>query len=241
MRIPRIYTEQDLHEDLEFDLDQAPSNHIVKVLRMDAGRELILFNGKGGQYAATIAATTKKIATIVVGTFTNDNRESPLLSHLAVGISRGDRFDYVLQKACELGVTEITPLFTKRCEVKLNAERLQKRVAAWQKILISACEQCNRNTLPVLHAPATLINFLPTCTSELKLVLHHRAAKTLSELSRPASSAILIGPEGGLAQEEIEAAQEHGFQALVLGPRVMRTETAPIVALGNMQMLWGDF
>lgn len=241
MRVPRIYSEQALTQNSIFELEEAPSKHLLKVLRMEAGRELIVFNGQGGEYAAKIVSTSKKHAEIQLGDFNPEDRQSPLRTHLAVGISKGDRFDLVLQKATELGVTEITPLFTKRCEVKLQGERLEKRIASWLKIIISACEQCNRNLLPILHAPQKLDSYMGTDSSELKLVLHHRAETSLSELKAPKSVTVLIGPEGGLAAEEIEMAQEHQFQPLVLGPRVMRTETAPLVALSNLQFLWGDF
>jgi 16S rRNA (uracil1498-N3)-methyltransferase len=240
LRVPRIYTTQDLYDGGEFLLEEAPSLHILKVLRMEVGRELIVFNGSGGEYQAVIQGVSKRHATIATTSFSAQNNESSLKTHLAVGISRGDRFDFVLQKATELGVSEITPLFTKRTEVKLQGDRLTKRVSGWEKTIISACEQCNRNILPQFNQPMKYLDFVDECEDDLKFVLHHRAEKNLNSFSVPKSVTILIGPEGGLSEEEIQAALEVDFEALVLGPRVMRTETAPLVALSNMQFLWGD-
>lgn len=245
MRVPRIYTEQALSEHSNIELEEGPSHHILKVLRMQVGRELILFNGDGFEFLANIQATSKKHATIQTGSHTVRTNESPLHTHLAIGVSRGERFDWVLQKATELGVNEITPIFSARCEVKLKGERLDKRVQSWTKILISACEQCERNTLPTLNAPETLEEFSSSATADLKLVLHHRDATSLGKLHEKSPSAqsccFLIGPEGGLSEQEIKHAQNQHFKALTLGPRVLRTETAPIAALSAFQLLWGDF
>ena len=240
MRIPRIYTEQTLSAGSEVELEESSSHHLLKVLRMSEGRELILFNGSGGEYAATISMAGKKVARVRLGDFSQDDRESPLITELAIGISKGDRFDWVLQKATELGVTKITPLFSERTEVKLQGERLQKRIGQWQKIIVGACEQCQRNRLPVLETPQALEAFLVNCTSEQKFVLHHRADAQLRDISKPSSVALMIGPEGGLSDAEISAAENSGFISLTLGPRVLRTETAPITALTLVQSLWGD-
>lgn len=242
MRIPRIFTNQSLASDSEIELDEAASRHLLKVLRFDIGRELILFNGQGGEYNAVISAATKKIATVTIGGFTEESRQSPLGTHLAIGISRGDRFDWVLQKATELGVTEITPLFTERCEVKLKGDRLDKKLESWRQITLSACEQCQRNVPPIFHQPKLLSEFISADESALKLVLHHRSDKTLQEMSEnPESISLLIGPEGGLSESEIQQADQKGYQHLTIGPRVFRTETAPVVAMSLLQYQWGDF
>ncbi|TVP93679.1 MAG: 16S rRNA (uracil(1498)-N(3))-methyltransferase, partial [Pseudomonadaceae bacterium] len=167
--------------------------------------------------------------------------ESPLQVHLGQAMSRGERMDWAIQKAVELGVNAITPLFTERCEVKLQGERADKRQAHWQQVAISACEQCGRSQVPVVHPPQALADWLAQLDCELKLVLHHRTEQPLASLQKPASLGLLIGPEGGLSSEEIQRTEASGFQAVRLGPRVLRTETAPIVALSLAQQLWGDF
>ena len=153
MRVPRIYLDQVLTIDSSVLLNESASHYLSKVLRMSVGRELIVFNGRGGEYAAVITQVDKKSIVIKTGKFNEDNRQSPLSIELAIGISRGERMDWVLQKATELGVTSITPLFTERTEVKVSGERQDKKIQHWQQILISACEQCQRNILPVLSRP----------------------------------------------------------------------------------------
>ena len=167
-------------------------------------------------------------------------RESSLQSHLAISISRGERFDFVLQKATELGVTEITPLFTERTEVKLQGDRLDKKLSSWQKILISACEQCGRNVIPTLNLPQAFEPFIRSAQAEQKFVLHHRNTVSPSNATTAKSVLLLVGPEGGLSEQEIAGAREYDFQNLALGPRVLRTETAPLAALSIFQFLWGD-
>lgn len=246
MRIPRIYSNQPLSSGQSLILEEDPSRHIAKVLRMQAGRELVLFNGEGGEYRATIAEVGKKRVTVNLGEHSTVERESPLQIDLAIGISRGERFDWVLQKATELGVTRILPLLTERTEVKLNGDRLQKKLHHWRQIAVSACEQCQRNRLPQIAEPLRLTGWLAAQeegdgrANPLKLVLHHRSNQGLNEYQPPQAVTLLIGPEGGLSDEEIQLALNSGFQALTLGPRVFRTETAPVVGLSLIQYLWGD-
>ena len=239
MRVPRIYTDQALTVGDSIELSDQAARHI-SVLRMQAGRALILFNGQGGEYQATLTQVGKKNASAVIDSFDHSERESPLSIHLGIGISRGERLDLVLQKATELGVTEITPLFTSRTEVKLNAERQEKKQQHWQQVLISACEQCQRNQLPRLHPATAFDRWISEVNSEARFVLHHRTDTTLAGTARPESVALVIGPEGGLSETEISLAAEHRFQSLKLGPRVFRTETAPLAAISVLQFLWGD-
>lgn len=241
MRIPRLYVNQPLASGQVIDLDATASRYLGSVLRMAVGRPLIAFNGQGGEYLATVHAVSKKQVSIGVGKFNPDNRESPLQLTLGIGLSKGDRFDWVIQKATELGVNHITPLFTSRSEVKLNKERADKKLGHWQQIAISASEQCQRNIPPVVVAPVKLADWLASRAEDLKLVLHHRSDKSLAQHQQPQSAALLIGPEGGLDDDEIEQALASEFQQLTLGPRVFRTETAPIVALSLLQYAWGDF
>ncbi len=241
MRIPRVYTPSPLTPNISLTLDDKTAHYLGKVLRMKAGRELILFNGQGGEYPTTLLDISKKEATVALGDKVNVDRESPLYSHLAIGLSRGERWDFVLQKATELGVTEITPLLTERGEVKLTAERLEKKFQHWQGIIISACEQCQRNKLPILHAPTQYDTFIAQGHSGTGLVLHHRSEKTLQSFSPDNACTLLVGPEGGLTENEIDLAHRSGFESLTLGPRVLRTETAPLAALTALQLYWGDF
>lgn len=256
MRIPRIYTAQALNEGTLTDLEESPSRHLSKVLRMQAGSQLVLFNGQGCEYSATIETVNKKSVSVnVLERFTH-NRESTIKTHLAIGLSRGERFDFVLQKACELGVHEITPLFTDRTEVKIPKERMQKKSLSWQQIVISSCEQNQRNIIPVIHPAQNIQDFLNTLDApqleneqseslpgenDLRLVLHHRTSQKLSDHQAPSKVTLLVGPEGGLNDDEILLAEAKHFNALALGPRVLRTETAPIAALSCIQLLWGDF
>ncbi|WP_160152211.1 16S rRNA (uracil(1498)-N(3))-methyltransferase [Microbulbifer sp. ALW1] len=246
MRIPRIFSAEPLAGKTEVQLDEAASRHLVKVLRLGPGRPLILFDGEGGEYAAELLESGKK-ARVSIGAFTEGDRQSPLAITLAIGISRGDRFDWVIQKATELGVSAIQPLFTERCEVKLSGDRLQKKLGQWQQIAISACEQSARNRVPEILEPVKLTQYLALTkgASALKLVLHHRTDTSLAQLEqqlgRPDAALLLVGPEGGLSAEEIELAMQQGFHPLRLGPRVLRTETAPVAALSVLQFQWGDF
>ena len=225
---------------MDISLPEAQAHYLTRVLRMEAGRPLIVFNGEGGSYNAEIISASKNNCVVRLADFTADNHQSPLNCSLAIGISKGERFEFVLQKACELGVTQIYPLFTQRTEVRLDATRQSKKTEHWQQVIISSCEQNGRNIIPTLYPPQTLSEFLPQAQADLKLVLHHRANQALNSYSAPQSVCLLIGPEGGLSEDEIQLAEQQGFNPLVLGPRILRTETAPLVALSLVQYQWGD-
>ena len=244
MRIPRIFTELNLCCDSSLDLDGSAARHLSSALRMKIGQEITLFNGQGGEYAAELTEVGKNKVSAKVVEYRDIDRESALKVHLAIGVSRGERMDLILQKATELGATEITPLFTERTEVKLSGERLEKKIRHWQQIAISACEQCQRNQVPLINCPETLDQWLSPSDQGsdeiLKFVLHHRTEKRLSEHQAVKDICLLVGPEGGLGDREIAEAIQNGFQPLALGPRVLRTETAPLAAISIMQSLWGD-
>ncbi len=242
MRIPRLYIDPPLFSNGEVQLDEARSHYLSRVLRLEPGRPLTVFDGEGQEAEAELLLAGKKSVIIRIGEEVRRvDRESALSTHLAIGISRGERMDFVLQKATELGVTEITPLWTERTEVKLKGERLQKKQAHWQQIVISACEQCQRNQLPRLRAAMEFHEFLAAgIPAGLGLILHHRSEQTLRQLPAPGAVTLLIGPEGGLSDVEIERAVDQQFLPLTLGPRILRTETAPIAALSAVQLLWGD-
>ena len=200
-----------------------------------------MFNGQGGEYSGLISKLTKHDAEILIQDFSAEQRESNLQIHLGIGLSRGDKMDWIVQKATELGVAKITPLFTERTEVKLSGDRLDKRQQHWQQVAISACEQCQRNLVPIVRSAETIGQWVDNTAATSKVVLHHRSARSLTELSSPDGDlTLLIGPEGGLSETEITLAEGKDFQAVSLGPRVLRTETAPLAAIGIAQSLWGD-
>ena len=243
MRIPRIFTDQPLSSGANLALTGSAARHLSSALRMSVGQEITLFNGRGGEFAATLTSTAKSQVDVSIGDCREIDRESPLRLHLAIAVSRGERMDWIVQKATELGVTEITPLFSERTEVKLNGDRLEKKLRHWQQVSISACEQCQRNIVPIINNALTLDQWLSQAdgdSEQLKLVLHHRSDKTLAQHQAPKSVCLLVGPEGGLSNNEISRAMDKGFAALTLGPRVMRTETAPLAAISIMQSVWGD-
>lgn len=248
MRNPRIYHPAPLHAGDTVVLGEQASQHLLRVLRLPPGAPVTLFNGHGGEYDGELGAPHGKLATVDVTCFIDCSRESPLHITLCQGISRGERMDYTLQKAVELGVAEILPLFTERCEVRLRDDRLDKRVAHWQALIISACEQSGRTAVPELHRPLELTEWLnqthrtANASDTPKLVLDPQADMSMPNLTPPGNAAVtvLIGPEGGLSVTEIHTATEHGFTAIRLGPRILRTETAPVAILAALQSRWGD-
>ena len=241
MRVPRIYEPGPLSSHALLDLSEDGANHIGRVLRMQAGQELVLFDGRGGQYPATIQAVGKKQVQVQLAELDPVEVESPLAIHFGQVISRGDKMEFTIQKSVELGVTVITPLFSERCGVKLGGERLDKKLEQWQKIAISACEQCGRNRIPEIRPAMELAAWLAEPTAELKLNLHPRAPYSINTLPKPSHGIrLLIGPEGGLSAAEIELAREQGFADMLLGPRVLRTETAGLTAITALQCRFGD-
>ena len=239
MSLPRFFVATPLALGL-YDLPEAQAHYLSRVLRLNVGAAVQLFDGSGQEYRGELTCVTKKTVQVSLQECLDGLPESSLHIHLGQGLSRGERMDWAIQKATELGVADITPLFTERCEVRLNDERAQKRLEHWQQIAISACEQCGRSTVPVIHPPQSLKDWQAAVQADLKLVLHP-VAQPLTEHAAPTSLAFLIGPEGGLTDTEVTQAAEQGFQPARLGPRVLRTETAPVVALSVAQQLWGDF
>lgn len=241
MRISRIYTATSLVSGETIELDENAFNHAVRVLRLKQGDTLILFNGEGGEYEAELVEVQKKRASAIIGEFLHQDCESPLPIILGQCISRGDKMDYTIQKAVELGVTEIVPLFSERCGVKLNQERIEKRMHHWHGTIISACEQCGRNRIPKLHQATSLDEWQQKLNASHKLVLDPTATDSIATLAKPEKDVVLlIGPEGGLTDQEIKTAIESGFTGIRLGPRTLRTETAGLTALSVIQQLWGD-
>lgn len=240
MRVTRIYTPQMLQSNASIVLEPEPSRHLARVLRLAVGDQLTLFNGSGGEYPGEITALDKKQVQAMTGTHVQRECESDLNIHLGIAVSRGERMDWIVQKATELGVSSLTPLITEHAGVKLAGDRLNKKMLHWLKIAISACEQCGRNRVPSIHSLNEFSSWLVDTQAERKFVLHHRAAPGSAAGPAPASIALLVGPEGGLSANEIEAAEQSGYDALCLGPRVLRTETAPLAAIALLQGYWGD-
>lgn len=241
MRIPRIYLPLNFDKDQILELTDHAFQHAVKVLRMKLNSKLVLFDGKGNEYSAVLEQINKKNAFVKIENAINTKTESNLSVHLGLGISKGERMDYAIQKAVELGVNEITPLFTEHCVVNLDEKRTQKRLNHWQGVIISACEQCGRNVLPALN-PVTSLQHWATSIDEVCLVLDPLADANLKTVS-PSNNYInlVIGPEGGLSANEIsELKKKTNFHPVKFGPRILRTETAAVSAITAIQLLWGD-
>ena len=238
---PRLYCDLPLSPGAEIALPEAAAHHAVTVLRLQLGDALNLFNGEGGEYLAILVAVSKRETRVRLTEFDAAERESPLAITLALGIAAGERMDYSLQKATELGVTAIVPLATERSVVKLSAERADRRRQHWQHVVIAACEQCGRNRVPTVAALQTLASYLATAEhGTRRLLLSPDAPTPLKQVPRSGAVVLLVGAEGGLAPSEIQAATASGFEAVSLGPRILRTETAPLAALAVLQALWGD-
>lgn len=241
MRTSRLYLPDASSEGLVLNLPKASAHYLSKVLRLDAGAELQVFDGKGNEFIAVLEEVSKKSVSARLVKSVETAAESPVSIHIGLGLTRGERMDYAIQKATELGANSFTPIFTERCEVKLKGDRLEKRLEHWQQIAISACEQCGRATLPSVNAPVPLIEFLKKAEAPLKLILDHRQTSSLSSSIAPSEVIVLTGPEGGFTEFEIDQASAAGFQTVKLGNRVLRAETAPIAALSVLQWIWGDF
>ena len=237
---PRIYIESELSVGLCLPLDDNNFAHLVRVLRLNDGDAIRVFNGNGLEYAATLEQVQKKTASFQVTELLTEEPTAPLHLHLGQVISKGERMDFTIQKATELGISEITPLISERCDVRLKGERQDKKIEHWQKIAISACQQSGRNRVPVIHPVQTLEEWLAARDEQVKLVLHPHQQQPLNQYAPPASVALLVGPEGGFSEAEVTHTLAQGFDGLKLGPRILRTETAALVALSVLQFQWGD-
>ena len=242
MRLTRVYVDAALEPGALIGLSGTAAGHITRVLRLRTGGAVTLFNGRGGEYSASIERVRGSEVTVAVGQHQAIERESPFPLTLAQGITRGERMDLVVQKATELGVTRLVPVLTERSVVQLDEEQSDRKSSHWRAIAIAACEQCGRNRLPEVALPAQLREFLRQPPGEsVRLLLSPSATRRIEDVPRPASSVtVLIGPEGGLSGEEQSDAQAAGFTEVNLGPRVLRTETAAIAALTLLQREFGD-
>ena len=241
MRRPRIFLDDHIQTGAIYTLPEEASHHVAQVMRMRVDEQLILFNGQGGQFNAEITFVDKRRVDVKVGQHILGDRESNCDITLVQGITRGQKMDYILQKAVELGVKRIVPVMTEHGTVQLDNHRAEKRHQHWQKIIISACEQSGRNTLPVLIDVQNFESWIVQDKNEMKLIFHPETNHRLSEMESTISQlTLLIGPEGGFSQHEYELAQENGCQAISLGPRILRTETAAVAAITACQTHWGD-
>ncbi len=221
-------------------LDDRAARYVLQVLRLRSGHPLTLFNGDGRDWSATLEHCHRRTCRARVIELLSDEQPARLSVHLGIGVSRGERMDLVVQKAVELGVTAITPLQATRSVVQLDSDRASKRLQHWRGVLISACEQSGRSRLPVLHPIGDVSLWVKAQSAGL--LLDHRATSSLTELEAPNRDiALLVGPEGGLSDAERELAVSEGFTSVRLGPRILRTETAPLAALAAIQTLWGDY
>ena len=240
MRTPRLFSDQPLLVGTEVVLEGSAAQYLGKVLRARVGDSVILFDGQGQQGTATIKAIAKHSVSAQLDTITTPQTESSLQTHLGLCLSKGDRFDWAIQKATELGVGSISPLYSTRVDFTVPPERLAKRLSHWQHIVTSACEQSGRVRIPTVNAPTSLTHWVSETLADVKLVLHCDVHGTSPLAAKPQSVALLIGPEGGLTDEEVATAERHHFQPWQLGPRILRTETAPVVALSVIGAQWGD-
>ena len=242
--LTRLYFPDRIADHGECVLPAAQAHHVARVLRLKKGAGVTLFDGNGSEYPAAIVRLDRSAVTLRVGERRDLDRESPLVIALAQAVSSGERMDYTVQKAVELGAARIEPLTSSRCVVRVAGERALRRAAHWQAVAVAACEQCGRNRVPEI-APVTALNDWLGRQSgtdgRSRLMLAPYTGMRLRDVARPAGAlTLLVGPEGGFTPEEEQAAQRAGFCPVRLGPRILRTETAAVAALAALQTLWGD-
>lgn len=242
MNMPRFYCCEALSPGALIDLPEPVARHAVRVLRLPPGAAMVLFDGQGGEYEAHIEHIDKNRVVVQLGDWRDIERESKLSVTLVQAVQAGEKMDFTIQKAVELGIAHIVPVDSRRSVTRLSGERAAKRVAHWQGVAVSACEQCGRNRVPVVEPLEKLEHWLARPTQPgLRLMLAPDAECLLVDLPPARDVQLLIGAEGGLDPQEMVVAKQAGFQAVRLGPRVLRTETAGLAALAALQALWGDF
>jgi 16S rRNA (uracil1498-N3)-methyltransferase len=242
MHVPRIYLPLILVEGEALGLGEQSAHHVTHVLRLRPGAAVRLFDGKGCEHEGMIREVRHTQVTVEIGKVLTSIPEPPFAITLAQGIPRGDRMDLILQKAVELGVADVQPLWTARSQTRTSGERLEKRLRHWQGVMISACEQCGRATLPGLETPVEYCSWLTgTHRHNARILLAPEAQQSLGAMQPPGDSILLlVGPEGGISAEETSLAVAAGFKPVRLGPRILRTETAALAMLAGLQSLWGD-
>lgn len=245
MRIPRCFIDQPLEVDTTIRLPTETGHYVHTVLRLDTGNRIVLFNGLGGEYNAVLTLEGRTRCARILG-YDAREVESSIRIHLAPALAKGEKLDWVMQKATELGIAEISPIATARCEMRLAADRRERKLEHWRQIVVHACAQCGRNRIPTVHMPVSLEAWLPSLGSiagdTTRLVLSPLAGTaTLTSIGRPEQHiVVVVGPEGGLTDAEEETLRATGFSAVTLGPRILRAETAACAAVAALQTLWGD-
>ena len=241
MRVSRIYFDKKLVSGASIQLDSEVAHYLINVLRLKPDSEINLFNGDAGEFRGVIASGSKKEVVVHINEQLSQPSRSPLHLHLALGLSKGDRMDYAIQKSVELGVAEITPLYTEFNEVRFkDIARLQKKLVHWQKIAIAACEQCGSHGPPTINSPVALCEFIKKESTANRLVLDKSGDNSLSETKKSEAIDLVVGPEGGLSASELKNLKSQGYKIINMGPRILRTETAPIAALAILQSVCGD-
>lgn len=241
MRSTRVYIAGLDTKSSNITIKDQTARHLIKVLRLKPGSEIMLFDGDNHEYQGTISAVTQREVEVEIFSSSPTTRESPLNISLFQGMARGERMDWVLQKATELGVSQVTPVFTSRSTIKLDDKRIDKRMDHWRSIVINACEQCGRNRLPRINLPVGLPEALQQLPSGMNAFQLDPDAKTrFTDLESPRTIGLFIGPEGGFAEDEKQLMSRSGVTSIRFGPRILRTETAGIAAISAIGALWGD-
>lgn len=235
MRLSRIYQSIDLHSNALVSLSADASHHLAKVLRAKVGDEVMIFNGRDEESVCVIEAIEKKQVVVKVRELIRVSRESDLTIHLGQVMAKGDKMEFTIQKAVELGVASITPLFSERCEIKLTKDRMDKKIEHWQEIVVSACEQSGRTRVPLVLPVQNFDEW--TQKAGAKIILDPRGEQDLKNVPADLKEiSITVGPEGGFSETEINAAREAGCQIIHMGPRILRTETAALAAISTLQL-----
>lgn len=242
MASPRIFCDVRLGPGAQFPLPQDAANHVGRALRLRVGDALVVFDGRGGEYEATILRIDRDRVDVKTLAFRDPERESPLEVGLVQGLPEADKMDWILQKSVELGVAWVQPVVCERSVVRLSGDRAARREAHWQRVAVAACEQCGRNRVPAIRPTLAFRDWAAQPSTAARWMLAPGAGEALAAQAPPAGPVeILVGPEGGLSERELDIADTVGFTPLSLGPRVLRAETAPLAVLAAMQSLWGDF
>ncbi|MDA0280262.1 MAG: 16S rRNA (uracil(1498)-N(3))-methyltransferase [Proteobacteria bacterium] len=243
MRLSRVYLDSTLALNTVISLPKEVAHYLSNVLRLRINDELLVFNSQQGEFRARVTSAAKRAVDIELFEKIRDAHDTakqvPLSIHLVLGLSRGDRMDFAVQKSTELGVNEITPIYTEYGEVRLKADRVEKKLQHWQKIAISACEQSGRLDVPVIHKPLSVLE-LSLSENTNKWMLDPRGSDSLPQSIAENNCVLLVGPEGGFSADEIDWARSNDFQIVALGSRILRTETAPVAALAILQHKYGD-
>ena len=246
MRIPRLYTPQPLSLNQEFLLEENTAHHVATVLRIKKGREIVLFNGQThegqrGEFKGIISDINRKKVSVQCREFIEKNTLSPVNIALGACLIKNDRMDWLIQKATELGVNDITPIWSENTDIKIPTERLEKKQAHWQQIMINACEQSGRTDLVSIHSPQKINDYMAVSQADCKIILHPGEGEQANTLTKINKVDLLVGPEGGFSDGEVEFAKEAGFKARVLGSRILRAETAPLAYISVLQYQFGDW